>query len=345
MVVVPDARDQVDEQDGARWYRLRGPRIPTQHPYRALLRQGALERIIQHERPSIVEIGSPYLVPWLVHRATRARGIPRVWFFHTNFPRIIAPRPGRDAWPRAGLARLAERYVARLHPLMDAAVAASASAVRLLERAGFQRVFRVPLGVDLQTFHPRNRARRAATRLRHGLPETPLVLVVGRLAREKELGLVLDAWPRVEHTTQATLVLVGDGPSRRHFQDRCRARRVCWIPYQTDRALLADLLAAADLVVAPGPAETFGLAALEALASGTPLLTSDAGAVRELVEGSTAGMVNPEPTPESMARTLVTMLEDGPDQRRAAAREVAERYSWDATFDALLKAYAEVMGG
>lgn len=340
VLLVPGERDTIQDQDGVRWYRLRGPRIPTQSPYRFMLRRRTISEIIQHERPDLIEVGSPYLVPWLVRRPARTLGAPLVWFYHTNFPRIISPRPERDPWLRRTAGGLADRYVRRLRRVFFGALAASRAAVRELERAGFERIIQVPLGVDLEHFHPRRRAAAADTRRRMGLPDGPLAMFVGRFAREKELQLVLDAWPAVEAKSGAALALVGDGPSREYFQGQSRGRRIHWLPYQTDRNQLADLIASADLVIAPGPAETFGLAALEALASGVPLIASDVGAVREIVESSGAGAVNPAPSADAMAGTTLDLLKQDLVALGNRGREYAEaHHGWTRVFDQIFAAY------
>jgi len=77
------------------------------------------------------------------------------------------------------------------------------------------------------------------------------------------------------------LVLVGNGPSRQRLRRRPGSDRFVWLPFEADRERLADLMAAVDLYVAPCSLETFGLSALEALASGTPVLSADRGGVAE----------------------------------------------------------------
>jgi alpha-1,6-mannosyltransferase len=344
-VIVPGDHDAIEDYPGSRWYRLKSPPIPGQHPYRLMIRRAMIHRVIEQESPDIIEVGSPYLVPWICRAAARRLRVPMVLFYHTNFPRIISPRPTRDRWGRRVLGNFADRYVARLSTVFDGALAASNAAVRELSRAGFSKIEKVPLGVDLALFHPERKCRSAETRAVHHLPPGPLVMYVGRLAREKELHLVLDAWPIIEKRTGASLVLVGDGPSREYFQSRSRGRRVFWLPYERNRERLADLTAAADLVVAPGPAETFGLAALEALASGVPVVSSDQGAVRELVESSGAGMVNPEPIAESMARAIVTVLDSDHAALGARGRAYAERsHAWTSVFDRIFEAYQRFLG-
>ena len=97
------------------------------------------------------------------------------------------------------------------------------------------------------------------------------MIFVGRFAREKALELLLAAWPEIRSRTGARLLLVGDGPLRRSLLHALRHDRhggtVHWVPFTSDRAKLAALLASADLFISAGTAETYGLAALEALAS------------------------------------------------------------------------------
>ncbi|HTK56301.1 MAG TPA: glycosyltransferase, partial [Gemmatimonadales bacterium] len=282
-IVVPGARDEILEAGGVRCYRLHGPSVPTQKPYRFMLATRSTSRIVAHERPDLIEVGSTWFAPWLVHLATRRVDLPVAWFYHSKFPRVIAPWPERADRVRRQAADLAWQYVRRLGRMVRATLAPSAFVAGELERAGVERVVRVSLGVDLERFHPRRREYATETRRRHGLPAGPLAIYVGRLAAEKEVELLLAAWPEVERRTGARLVLVGDGPAKRRLQRRAGSERFTWLPFQPDRDRLADLLAGADLAVAPCSIETFGLSALEALASGTPLVSADRGGVAETV--------------------------------------------------------------
>ena len=93
VLVGPGAEDEILEASGVRCYRLHGPHIPTQKPYRFMLATRSTTRIVAHERPDLIEVGSAWCAPWLVRLATRGLRVPAVWFYHSNFPRIIAPRP------------------------------------------------------------------------------------------------------------------------------------------------------------------------------------------------------------------------------------------------------------
>jgi len=345
-IVVPGARDEILEASGVRCYRLHGPSVPTLKPYRFMLATRSTSRIVAHERPDLIEVGSTWFAPWLVHLATRRVDVPAVWFYHSNFPRVIAPWPETAGRVKRAAAEFAWGYVRRLGRMVRATLAPSDFVARELERVGVERVVRVGLGVDLERFHPARRAMAAETRQRHGLPEGPLAIYVGRLAGEKEVDLLLTAWPEVERRTGTRLVLVGDGPSRRRLQRRPGSERMYWLPFQPDRERLADLLAAVDLAVSPCSIETFGLSALEAIASGTPLLSADRGGVAETVGRSGAGATFPSGDAGALADQAKALLLGDLAALGARGRRYAEAdHGWDAVLDRIFDVYRGVLAG
>lgn len=343
-MVIPGAYDAVAEGRGARVYRLQGPRVPNQ-AYRFLLAPRSLRRIITHEQPTVVEVGSPVFVPWVTRAATRGLDIPLVQFYHTSIA---------GAWRSLGLARAPGRlgrsllaaWVRSLDRLVARTIVASDFAARELSAVGVSRVTRVPLGVDLDHFYPARRATRQRTLRRLGLPvDRPLVLSVGRLAPEKRLETLIDAWPNVERATGAHLVIVGSGPLEGALRAQCVATRVSWLPYQHDRGALANLVAAADVFVAPGDVETFGLAALEALASGVPVVSSAAGAVAELVDASGGGATFEAGNAAACARAIRDVLAEDFASLSLRARSYAEReHDWSLVFTRLFALYQEIAG-
>ena len=344
VLVVPGAADEILEGSGVRCYRLRGAPIPTQKPYRFMLATESTSRIVAHERPDLIEVGSAWCAPWLIRLATRRLAVPTVWFYHSNFPRIIAPRPQSAAWLRRQASSAAWRYVRRLGRLVHTTIAPSETVAHELHNAGLERVVCVPLGVDLDRFNPGRRGHAGETRQRFGLPEGPLAMYVGRIAGEKDLDVLLRGWPRVAQRTGARLVIVGDGPARPALQAAPGGDQAIWIPFQRDRDLLADLYAAVDVYVAPGPAETFGLAALEALASGNPVLSVNQGGVAETVSRSGAGALYRSGDSADLADQAVQLLGRDLTDLGVRARQHAERHhSWTTVFDRLFSVYRDVL--
>ena len=347
VLVVPGAQDTITQGEGVRAYQLRGPRVPKAAPYRFMLATRSPRRIVEHERPDIIEIGSPFTAPWIVNYATRRLDIPLVYFYHSNFPRIMCPFPERAASPMRAVHELGWKYAAKLDKLFEMTFVSSRFAADDLRKAGVDRVMNIPLGVDLDHFHPRRREWSAETRRLFGLPvDAPLAAYFGRFAREKEIDIAIDAWPEIERRTGAYLLLVGDGPAKGYFESRVKSDRVLWLPYQSHRERLADLLAALDLYIAPGSVETFGLSALEALSSGTPVLSVNRGGVSEQVAASGAGAHYEAGQPASCAREAVRLFQGDLSGLGARGRAYAEtNHAWPTVFDRLFEAYRGIRRG
>jgi alpha-1,6-mannosyltransferase len=345
VMLVPGAEDAVTESEGVRVYRLKGPSIPKQKPYRFMLATRSLQRVVEHERPNVIEVGSPMLVPWLMQFATRRLQTPLVYFYHSNFPRVISPFPERDRRIKRFMSRLSWKYARQLDKLFDITIAASDFSATELRNAGIDRIARVPLGVDLEFFHPSRRARRDDVRKAAGLTTGPLAIFVGRFAREKELDVAIDAWAEVEKHSDVTLAIVGDGPMRPLLEARAKGRRrVVFVPYQTNRNALADLVASADVFLAPCSHETFGLSALEALASGVPVLSADRGGVSEQVANSGAGALFESGNAAALADAMRTLMTKDLVAMGRLGRAYAEKeHAWSHVFDRIIAVYRDVL--
>ena len=340
ILVVPGERDAVEDDDN-RVYRIRGPRMPGQRTYRWLLDSRRLRRVLEHEAPTLIELGSSLAVPSVAARASRGLRIPLVWFYHTHLPRIVNPAGPRGRIWRRWAERLAWRHVRRVGARCAATLASSETIALELEAAGVPNVRRVRLGVDLDLFHPSRR--NPQTRLRLALSDAPYVVYAGRFTPEKQVETVLRAWPEVHRRTSATLVLVGHGPMEAGLQRRFGHPGIVWRAFERDRARLADLLANAECLVAPGPAETFGLSALEALASGTPVVSVASGGAAELVERSGAGRLYPAGETDTCAAEVVALLGEA-ERLRPRARQYAEsRHAWPLVMTDLVRHYREIV--
>ncbi|MEA3245201.1 MAG: glycosyltransferase [Gemmatimonadota bacterium] len=344
VLVLPGSRDAITQSDGVRIYRLRGPKVPRQAPYRFMLATRSNRRIAVHERPDVIEVGSPGLVPWIVRLAARGLNIPVVAFYHSNFPRVFSPWPERAPWWRRTMHDLAWRYARRIDRHFAHTIVCSRFVGDDLRRAGIDRVTQIPLGVDLERYHPGRRAAREDVRARYALPDGPVAGFVGRFAPEKELDVALAAWPEVHRRTGATLALVGDGPQRGALQRLAGdAPWVRFLPYEKDRDRLADLLAAFDVFLAPSSNETFGLAPLEAMACGTPVLTADRGGISEQVEASGAGAQFASGSAAALADSAATLFASDLAALGARGRAHAERnHDWNSVFDRIFALYERV---
>ena len=177
-------------------------------------------------------------------------------------------------------------------------------------------------GIDLKSFRPVDRA---AAKAALGL-DGPLLITVGHLTPRKGQGLVLEALARI---AGATLLLVGDGPDRAKLEAIVRRQglspRVRFLGSQPHDAL-PGLLAAADVMVLPAASEGLANVWVEALACGTPVVTSDVGGAREVIDRPEAGRLVPR-DPEAIAAAVNGLLANPADPM--AIRAAAERFSWE----------------
>jgi N-acetyl-alpha-D-glucosaminyl L-malate synthase BshA len=142
-------------------------------------------------------------------------------------------------------------------------------------------------------------------------------------------------------------VLVGDGPERpRALQQAADLGLGEDVLFLGRHASVEDLLACADLFLLPSASESFGLAALEAMACGTPVIASNAGGLPEVVEDGVSGYLLPVGATDAMAEAGVRVLKDDALRRkmRAAARKIAvEKFSADAIVPQYEKLYEKVL--
>jgi alpha-1,6-mannosyltransferase len=298
--------------------------------YRLVLDPRSVLRTLERLRPDVIEVSDKATLTVAARWAGR-RGVRSVLLSHERLDAILGPRlPG---W--LPLDRAADCWNRRLGAIFDAVVVTSAFAAAEFERVGVSRpstLHRVPLGVDLATFRP----------IPHGpvrtgaAPEIRLVHL-GRLSAEKGPRLALAAVRELgRRNIRVRLDVVGDGPLRQELE-RLVARHglpVVFHGHVGTRAEVARMLGAADVALATCPIESFGLAVLEALACGTPVVAADRGAAGELVVPG-AGVAVPA-TAEGFADGVSTVVSWPVRWRRAAARGRAEHYPWTATIAAML---------
>ena len=201
-------------------------------------------------------------------------------------------------------------------------------------------------GVDLERFHPRNRETwRADVRGRLGVSaDRAVVLFVGNGFHRKGLDLLLDAWT-LPGLRDFILLVVGTDRSMARYVERVRAAGLA------DRVLFAgaDLqvekyYAAADLFAMPSFQEAFGNASLEALASGRPIVVPRVAGASEILEGELADGIIEKPEDRADLEYRVVRLLDRDRRPRlsAAARQLAEKYSWQRYFQEFEKHLGEV---
>ncbi|MEO6143681.1 MAG: glycosyltransferase [Dermatophilaceae bacterium] len=321
VLVVPGPRVADEDLPWGRRITLPGPRVPTSGGYRVLASLSRVLAVLEALAPDRLEVSDRLTLRGLGRWATAA-GVPSAVIAHERvdgFLRAFSPLGARRAQ------RAADWHNATTAELFDSVVTTTRFAAQEFARIGLPTTH-VPLGVDLEQFRP-------ATRSRTG--GVPLLVLCSRLSREKRPDLAIEAL-RVMHRGgfPARLIVAGSGPLAASLRRRAGGLPVELVGHLGARSSVARLLGAADVVLAPGPVETFGLAALEALACGTPVVAASTSAVAELVTGGAGRSARPEPA--ALAAAVAALLTMPEAQRRAAARARAELFPWSRTTNTML---------
>ncbi|WP_250000934.1 glycosyltransferase [Actinoplanes sp. M2I2] len=302
--------------------------LPRTGGYRVMTGRRELTQLLDELEPDRLEVSDRTSLRWTGGWA-RQRGVGSMMVSHESLAGLLGVWgvPKRDA--------VADKFNLRTAEFFDQIICTTSFAAAEFRRLGVPNLIEVPLGVDLDEFHP-GRADEAV-RARYARPGELLVVFCGRLSGQKRPELAVDTIGALRNDkVPAVLAVAGDGVRRAALAYRAARLPVRFAGHIADRSTVAALLASADVVLAPGPVETFGLAALEALACGTPVVVNETSALPEVV--GEAGVAVPG-TAEAFADGVRRLMERPEPERRAAARARAEHFGWPQAVDGFLRAH------
>ncbi|MBB5935333.1 glycosyltransferase [Streptomyces zagrosensis] len=332
VLIVPGERSSDDVTAQGRVITVPGHELPGTGGYRVLTGRRTVARLLERLAPDRLEVSDRTTLRWTGEWARQAR-VPAVMVSHESADAVLR------TWgvPPAAARYAADRLNSRTALAYSRVVCTTEWAAREFLRLGVTNLVRAPLGVDLERCHPAWYS--AALRAGQVSGATTLVVMCSRLSPEKRPGRALDTVAELRRRgIGAQLVIAGDGPLRPRLTARARAEGlpVTFLGHVASRTELAAWQASADVVLAPGPAETFGLAALEALACGTPVVVSASSALPAIVgpAGETAQDDGP-----AFADAVERVLARPEPARRAAARARAEGFGWPSAVAAFLAAH------
>lgn len=302
--------------------------IPFTAGYRAVM-PAPVTALLERLAPDAIEVSDRFTLRSLGGWGAR-QGVTTVMISHERLDRLTG-----QVMPKRLARWIADTANRRTAANYDTVLCTTSFAREEFDRIGATNVMTVPLGVDLDTFHPNRFC--AHTRNRWAAPGQVLLVHCGRLSVEKRADRSIDALAALRDSgVDARLVIAGDGPMRARLQRQAARLPVDFTGFIDSRSAVATLLASADVALAPGPHETFGLAALEALACGTPAVVSRTSALTEILTSDSGACADNDP--HAIAAAVAGVMDRPEQQRRYCARRRAETFTWPRSAAGMLAA-------
>lgn len=300
----------------------------------ALPDYGAVKRRLDAFKPDIIHLTTPFSIGLCGARYAREQGIPHTATYHTDFPEYL------DHYGLGILKKGAWQFFKWFHDSSDINFAPSEQTRLKMETMGIPRLALWKRGIETERFNPRFRDGDLRLGWTNGNGDIPCLVHVGRLAREKELDVLMDAVDILNaKEVPFRLVFVGDGPMRAQLEARA-ASNVRFSGYRTG-ADLSRHYASGDLFCFTSGTETYGNVLLEAMASGLPAVSVREGGASENVIDGVNSLVFKRGSGADMAEKIERLLRDVSLRERLAAGALrhVQNKDWTSVFDDLFKRY------
>jgi alpha-1,6-mannosyltransferase len=360
-LIVPGAENRV-EQVGAhgRIYFVRARKAPIYGSYRCMyptqyLRpEDPIRKILREERPDVIEICDKYNLHYLggmIRENLLADLDFRPVILGLSCERMdenVAAYVGATAFHR-WFCRWYMHWI--YFPFFDHHTAVSEHAAVELVTASRKHAVRRgiwirPMGVDAGRFSPDRRStamREYLLQTSNGGPGTNLLLYAGRLAPEKNLPLLVEMMGLLGGDCR--LIVVGSGMERarlEHLTAEQAPGRLCFLDHITDRGRLAEVYASCDLFVHPNPREPFGIAPLEAMASGLPLVGPNCGGITSFASQANAWLAEPDAASFAAAVQQAMREHTARLAKVQAGLATAAEHSWERAAHAYFALYDSI---
>ena len=281
-----------------------------------------LTRLWTMHRPDVLHIATEGPLGWSALKVARKLRLPVSTDFRTNFHSYT--QHYGVGWLKTPMTT----YLRKIHNAADSTMVPTEQLRQELDMAGFNRLYVVSRGVDVQNFSPERYS--SEVRAKWGVNEHNIVLLcVSRMATEKNLHIVTQAYSSlVKVYPHMRLVMVGDGPLRETLTRMCP--EAIFTGFLEEHELVAHY-ASADVFVFPSTTETFGNVILEAMSSSLPVVAFDDAAARYLVRHMENGMLAPCTDLNAFRSCIETLVQEPLLRKKLGqlARQTAMSKSWD----------------
>jgi glycosyltransferase involved in cell wall biosynthesis len=283
---------------------------------------------VQRERFTEIIISTPGPVGLTALLAAKMLNLQTSGIYHTDFPQYV-----RILTEDSFLESVTWRYMHWFYGQLDTVFVNSEEYRESWIKRGFdpEKLKILPRGLDTELFHPTRR--NPAFFEKFGATNGQVrLLYVGRVSREKDLDLLAEAYRRLrDDGLSIQLFIVGHGP---YSQTLSEALPEAFFTGYLAGKDLAAAYASADIFVFPSTTDTFGNVIIEAQASGVPVVVSDSGGPKELVENNETGLITKAHDVEDLTRAIRDLVLDS-DRRKSMgnhARESVINRTWPNAF-------------
>ncbi|KAA6481628.1 glycosyltransferase family 4 protein [Bacillus swezeyi] len=278
--------------------------------------------------PDLIHIATPFNIGLAGLKLAKKWNIPIVGSYHTDFDQYLS------YYDLQMFSRFLWKYMHWFHKSFQKIFVPSHETLKQLQAKQFRNLSIWKRGVDGSLFNPSFTSEQV--RIRYGIKETYILSYVGRLAPEKDLETLLKIANHPSLKKDVHWLIAGDGPLKKELEKQA-PDNMTFAGYLKGEDL-SRIYASSDLFVFPSPTETFGNSALEALASGTPVIGADSGGLKDFIRNGKNGYLAEPKNPEAFAQHILHILLHASLKKRMAqeARSYALTQSWEAIFENLL---------
>src|SRR5690625_255674 len=290
-----------------------------------------LGRELDRFRPDVVHVVNPVVLGLWGTAIAKQRNLPLLASFHTDITQYA------KHLRLSFLSPISRTFLRDVHNQAHINLCTSMPMVDAARGLGIQRVRLWPKAVDTERYHPDNFSAEMRDRLTDGNPDAKLIVYVGRLSFEKRLEWLHEPIRRLKG---ARLAFVGSGPAEGYFRKQFADTPTVFTGYMSGDQL-AQAYASADVFAFPSDTETLGFVAMESMASGVPVVGTDASSIPEVIKHDMNRLLFEPGNLDDLTEKLQLLLENDALRLRlaAAARTSMEGRSWRAATEKLVEYY------
>ncbi len=313
---------------------VRVPGVPFKPWYPELvlgMPRPRLGRELDRFKPDLVHVVNPVILGLWGTAIAKQRNLPLLASFHTDITQYAVHLK------LPFLSPVSRNFLRDVHNQAHVNLCTSQPMVNSAQGLGIRRVRLWPKAVDTERYHPRFASAAMRERLSGGEPDKPLLLYVGRLSHEKRLDWL---YAPITQLDNVRLAFVGSGPAEAQLKEIFKDTPTVFTGYMGGQDL-AEAYASADVFAFPSDTETLGFVAMEAMASGVPVVGARAGGIPDVITPGHNGLMFTPGDLGDLTAQLKTLLDD-PERREQMgerARQDMEQYGWRASTERLVEYY------